>query len=85
MFTGPLNVIRAGHVISALIADQLAPARFKPLRAHRTIAQSILPLQLGSDSSPGTLRGHHSGLQSGILCFGPLSRLCSLHTVLHSG
>src|SRR5215475_13098909 len=45
---GSLNIVRAGHVISAPVANQFAPARFEPLRAHRTIAQSVLAPQLGS-------------------------------------
>lgn len=63
-----LNVIRAGHVIAAQIADQLAPARFEPLRAHGTIARSVVLRQLrrgGTGVRPRRTR-RRSGLLHGM-------------------
>jgi hypothetical protein len=81
------DVICAGHVIAALTADQLAPARFEPSRAHGTIAQSILPSQLGSS------RFVHSGLEPSrlrrrLLRPGSSSQLGqreALHGMFHDG
>jgi len=60
-----LVVVRAGHVITADRADQLAPTRFQPLRANRAIPGGIFVLK--SRDLAG-LRRH----------FGQIAALCRL-------
>ena len=64
-------VIRAGHVIPACAADQLAPSRLQPLRTNRAIPGGILqllsrrvssrraaPCRLSNGRAPYDRRGH---------------------------
>src|SRR5215470_2390504 len=77
-----LNVIRAGHVVAAQIADQLAPARFQPLRAHGTIARSVLSPQPGRSR----LRKCHLGRAQLTLCPSGTQRQAGLlRSLFHGG
>src|SRR5579859_1845148 len=85
--SGLSDVIGARHVIAAPIADQLTPARFQPLRADGTIAQSVLSMQLGSCRFRG--RGRYRGrFRKGPERFrspGFVGRREALHGTFHGG